>query len=213
MRFHMCILCKEKLVITCSLGGMSSSESNCSCGCNRGDIINGQAFTADARVPDPMRLVQAYNQAAATLNLLRGFATGACGAACLVTFSTAVVILPCPAMIRKQQLPRRAGRQSRNTTSFCHVLQVFQAVRSHMWGTRWARCDEEAPQAQKQWASVEGLPQGVALYPMVTDSADVQVAMLGCSASRSGTWTSWTRAMRGARTWTWPGAWTRPSSS
>ena len=42
----------------------------------RGDIINGQEFTANARVPDPQRLVQAYNQAAATLNLLRGFATG-----------------------------------------------------------------------------------------------------------------------------------------
>ncbi|EIE21053.1 3-deoxy-D-arabino-heptulosonate 7-phosphate synthetase [Coccomyxa subellipsoidea C-169] len=42
----------------------------------RGDIINGPAFTSEARVPDPMRLVQAYNQAAATLNLLRGFATG-----------------------------------------------------------------------------------------------------------------------------------------
>lgn len=47
------------------------------CAQNRGDIINGQEFTLDARVPDPMRLVQAYNQAAATLNLLRGFATGA----------------------------------------------------------------------------------------------------------------------------------------
>ena len=28
-------------------------------------------------MPDPQRLVQAYNQAASTLNLLRGFATGA----------------------------------------------------------------------------------------------------------------------------------------
>ena len=46
--------------------------------CDRGDIINGQEFTSAARVPDPQRLVQAYNQAAATLNLLRGFATGAC---------------------------------------------------------------------------------------------------------------------------------------
>ncbi|BDA45156.1 Phospho-2-dehydro-3-deoxyheptonate aldolase 1, chloroplastic [Coccomyxa sp. Obi] len=41
-----------------------------------GDIINGQEFTAEARVPDPARMVQAYNQSAATLNLLRGFATG-----------------------------------------------------------------------------------------------------------------------------------------
>ena len=45
------------------------------CG-NRGDIINGAEFTEQARVPDPHRLVKAYNQSAATLNLLRGFATG-----------------------------------------------------------------------------------------------------------------------------------------
>lgn len=42
----------------------------------RGDIINGPEFTPDARVPDPQRLIRAYNQSAATLNLLRGFATG-----------------------------------------------------------------------------------------------------------------------------------------
>ncbi|HYC04410.1 MAG TPA: 3-deoxy-7-phosphoheptulonate synthase class II [Azospirillaceae bacterium] len=42
----------------------------------RGDIINGFDFTPEARVPDPDRMVQAYNQAAATLNLLRAFAQG-----------------------------------------------------------------------------------------------------------------------------------------
>jgi 3-deoxy-7-phosphoheptulonate synthase len=42
----------------------------------RGDIINGPEFTEAARVPDPFRLVRAYNQSAATLNLLRGFASG-----------------------------------------------------------------------------------------------------------------------------------------
>ncbi|MFQ6017094.1 MAG: class II 3-deoxy-7-phosphoheptulonate synthase [Kiloniellaceae bacterium] len=42
----------------------------------RGDIINGIEFDAAARVPDPERLIQAYNQAAATLNLLRAFAQG-----------------------------------------------------------------------------------------------------------------------------------------
>ena len=41
----------------------------------RGDIINGPEATVEARVPDPWRLVKAYNQSAATLNLLRGFAT------------------------------------------------------------------------------------------------------------------------------------------
>ncbi len=42
----------------------------------RGDIINELAFTADARVPNPQKMLQAYTQAAATLNLLRAFSTG-----------------------------------------------------------------------------------------------------------------------------------------
>ena len=42
----------------------------------RGDIINGMDFSAEARTPDPNRLMQAYAQSAATLNLLRAFATG-----------------------------------------------------------------------------------------------------------------------------------------
>ncbi|MCA0199849.1 MAG: 3-deoxy-7-phosphoheptulonate synthase class II [Proteobacteria bacterium] len=42
----------------------------------RGDNINGPEFTAEARTPDPKRMVQAYNQSAATLNLLRAFAQG-----------------------------------------------------------------------------------------------------------------------------------------
>ena len=42
----------------------------------RGDIVNDIAFTPEARVPDPERLLLAYRQSAATLNLLRAFATG-----------------------------------------------------------------------------------------------------------------------------------------
>lgn len=42
----------------------------------RGDMVNGMDFTEEARIPDPGRLEQAYNQAAATLNLLRAFAQG-----------------------------------------------------------------------------------------------------------------------------------------
>jgi 3-deoxy-7-phosphoheptulonate synthase len=42
----------------------------------RGDIVNGAEFTPEARVPDPNRLLQAYSQSAATLNLLRAFAQG-----------------------------------------------------------------------------------------------------------------------------------------
>ncbi|MCW2309468.1 class II 3-deoxy-7-phosphoheptulonate synthase [Rhodobium gokarnense] len=42
----------------------------------RGDIVNDIAFDADSREPDPRRMVMAYRQAAATLNLLRAFAQG-----------------------------------------------------------------------------------------------------------------------------------------
>ncbi|MCL3882656.1 class II 3-deoxy-7-phosphoheptulonate synthase [Marivita sp. GX14005] len=42
----------------------------------RGDIINELPFTAKARIPDPAKMLQAYTQAAATLNLLRAFSTG-----------------------------------------------------------------------------------------------------------------------------------------
>jgi 3-deoxy-7-phosphoheptulonate synthase len=42
----------------------------------RGDNINGMDFTVESRVPDPQRLMQAYGQSSATLNLLRAFAGG-----------------------------------------------------------------------------------------------------------------------------------------
>jgi 3-deoxy-7-phosphoheptulonate synthase len=42
----------------------------------RGDIIHDIGTTPEARRPDPRRQVEAYRQSAATLNLLRAFATG-----------------------------------------------------------------------------------------------------------------------------------------
>jgi len=42
----------------------------------RGDIINGFDFTPADRIPDPARMLQAYTQSAASLNLLRAFSTG-----------------------------------------------------------------------------------------------------------------------------------------
>ena len=42
----------------------------------RGDIVNGIGFDAASRTPDPERLMQAYHQSTASLNLLRAFAQG-----------------------------------------------------------------------------------------------------------------------------------------
>lgn len=42
----------------------------------RGDMVNDIAFNKFARTPDPNRMIRAYNQSAATLNLLRAFTKG-----------------------------------------------------------------------------------------------------------------------------------------
>jgi 3-deoxy-7-phosphoheptulonate synthase len=42
----------------------------------RGHMVNSEEPTAAARVPDPARMVEGYNQSAATLNLLRAFTKG-----------------------------------------------------------------------------------------------------------------------------------------
>ena len=42
----------------------------------KGDIINGIDFNEKSRTSDPERLIQAYNQSAASLNLIRAFAQG-----------------------------------------------------------------------------------------------------------------------------------------
>ena len=42
----------------------------------RGDIVNGPEFTAQDRTVDPQRMLKAYHQSTATLNLLRAFAHG-----------------------------------------------------------------------------------------------------------------------------------------
>ncbi|KAK4798524.1 hypothetical protein SAY86_030850 [Trapa natans] len=42
----------------------------------KGDNINGDTFDEKSRIPDPERMIRAYCQSAATLNLLRAFATG-----------------------------------------------------------------------------------------------------------------------------------------
>ena len=51
-------------------------RNSANCRPTAGDIVNGIEFEAEARVPDPARMIQAYNQSAATMNLVRAFALG-----------------------------------------------------------------------------------------------------------------------------------------
>jgi 3-deoxy-7-phosphoheptulonate synthase len=73
----------------------------------RGDIVNGMDFTKDARKPDPARMVQAYNQSAATLNLLRAFAQGGYADLHRVHSWTQGFVADSPAGERYQELASR----------------------------------------------------------------------------------------------------------
>ena len=42
----------------------------------RGDLVNGPAFTAAARIPDPQRLLEAHMRSAMTINFVRGLIDG-----------------------------------------------------------------------------------------------------------------------------------------
>lgn len=44
--------------------------------CYRGDMVNAMEFNEEGRVPDPKRLLQAYQQSGSTLNFLRSLAKG-----------------------------------------------------------------------------------------------------------------------------------------
>ncbi len=55
---------------------LTETQGNVTLPSYRGDNINGMEFTLESRTPDPERLVRAYSQSAATLNLIRAFANG-----------------------------------------------------------------------------------------------------------------------------------------
>jgi len=73
----------------------------------RGDIINGMDFNAASRQPDPARMVQAYSQSAATLNLLRAFAQGGYADLHRVHSWTQGFVAQSPAGARYQELADR----------------------------------------------------------------------------------------------------------
>lgn len=73
----------------------------------RGDIINDIAFEADARNPDPRRQLMAYRQSAATLNLLRAFASGGYANLEQINNWTLSFLNDSPQMARYQKLAER----------------------------------------------------------------------------------------------------------
>ncbi|MHA3913717.1 class II 3-deoxy-7-phosphoheptulonate synthase [Halovulum sp. GXIMD14793] len=73
----------------------------------RGDIINELAFTPEARTPNPANMLQAYTQAAASLNLLRAFSQGGFADITRVHSWTQESTRSAPGYERYQQLANR----------------------------------------------------------------------------------------------------------
>ncbi len=73
----------------------------------RGDIINAIEFEDTARLPDPQRMLMAYRQSAATLNLIRAFAQGGYANLAHVNQWTLGFLKDSPAGHRYQELANR----------------------------------------------------------------------------------------------------------
>ena len=79
----------------------------------RGHIVNGEGPSAAARVPQPERLVQAYHQSAATLNLVRAFTKGGFAALDRVHAWNQEFVASSPAGRRYDQLANEIDRALR----------------------------------------------------------------------------------------------------
>lgn len=79
----------------------------------RGHIVNDSAFTADARIPDPKRLEQAYHQSASTMNLLRAFTKGGFADLALVNQWNQEFVAASPEGARYSELARDIERALR----------------------------------------------------------------------------------------------------
>jgi len=79
----------------------------------RGHIVNAEGATAAARVPTPERLVQAYHQSAATLNLVRAFTKGGFAALNRVHAWNQEFVASSPAGQRYEQLAEEIDRALR----------------------------------------------------------------------------------------------------
>jgi 3-deoxy-7-phosphoheptulonate synthase len=79
----------------------------------RGHIVNAEGASAAARVPTPERLVQAYNQSAATLNLVRAFTKGGFAALDRVHAWNQEFVASSPAGQRYEQLAEEIDRALR----------------------------------------------------------------------------------------------------
>lgn len=95
----------------------------------RGDIINGPEFTEEARIPNPDRLVRAYNQSAATMNLLRAFSTGGYAGLGRVSKWNLEFMEKTSEGKKYQDVARRVDESIQFMKVSCHMAEVPACIR------------------------------------------------------------------------------------
>ncbi|GAK32267.1 phospho-2-dehydro-3-deoxyheptonate aldolase [Iodidimonas nitroreducens] len=99
----------------------------------RGDNVNGISFDPQSRQPDPERLIKAYNQSAATLNLLRAYANGGYADLHKVHRWNLDFVANSPAAARFQDLADRIGQ----SLDFMRACGVGEGTAHELRGTEF----------------------------------------------------------------------------
>lgn len=118
----------------------------------RGDIINELAFTPEAREPDPEKMLRAYTQSAASLNLLRAFSQGGFADIARVHQWTTGFANDAPGTERYKELADKitesldfmdAAGISTNTTSELHTVDFYTSHEALLLEYEEALCRQD----------------------------------------------------------------------
>ncbi len=118
----------------------------------RGDIINELAFTPEAREPNPDKMLRAYTQSAASLNLLRAFSQGGFADIARVHQWTTGFANDAPGTERYKKLADKitesldfmdAAGISTNTTSELHTVDFYTSHEALLLEYEEALCRQD----------------------------------------------------------------------
>ena len=129
----------------------------------RGDIINELAFTPEARIPNPDKMLRAYTQSAASLNLLRAFSQGGFADIARVHQWTTGFANDAPGTERYKKLADKitesldfmdAAGISTNTTSELHTVDFYTSHEALLLEYEEALCRQDTTSGQ--WIAGSG---------------------------------------------------------
>ena len=129
----------------------------------RGDIINELPFTPEARIPNPDKMLRAYTQSAASLNLLRAFSQGGFADIARVHQWTTGFANDAPGTERYKKLADKitesldfmdAAGINPNTTSELHTVDFYTSHEALLLEYEEALCRQDSTSGQ--WIAGSG---------------------------------------------------------